>query len=355
MPHFVSHNASALAHGYGWGWSERVVDEAAAVAARGYRTVASEVEGLERSWKWSDFLLRRGLSVKSGAEQEQGKVGEKVVEFVEAGSNGTVEKAKKVGRPRKVEDDVEKAKTSRRRPRATMKKLEEEIAANEAASGSGIPPMKLKLTTRKRRSAAVARSAASADSGELAVSSLDDPRFDVGVASQLSEGVSELGSEDGFRGQGSSALTGDTLNFKAGGESSSAILSSLVEEGESQVETGHGRGVFPPLKPLKGVVQSGMGREAVDGPPRTAPKFPKPDLTSKQRITRLELDGDDNGKERGANVVLPDQYVDPKEVFLMLHHARPGNYTSAEKARLSWIFHRFAESGLVRLSVAGLH
>jgi hypothetical protein len=37
-----------------------------------------------------------------------------------------------------------------------MKKLEEEIAANEAASGSGIVPVKLKLTTRKKRSVSVA-------------------------------------------------------------------------------------------------------------------------------------------------------------------------------------------------------
>ena len=63
---------------------------------------------------------------------------------------------------------------------------------NEAASGSGIPLMKLKLMTmRKRRSASMTRSASSVDSGELAVSSFDDPRFDVGVAPQLSQGISE--------------------------------------------------------------------------------------------------------------------------------------------------------------------
>jgi hypothetical protein len=228
-----------------------------------------------------------------------------------------------------------------------MKKLEEEIAANEAASGSGIVPVKLKLTTRKKRSGSV--SAAGADSGELAVSSFDD--LSLGVE----EEVEKLGSEEEFRGQGSSALAGgesEALNLKAGGESSNAILSSLVEDGEAQVERGELRRVFPPLKRA---VQSGTRREAVDTPPRTAPRFPKLDLTSKQRITRVELEGDDKGSVKGANVVVPDQYSDPKKVFQMLQQARPGAYTSAEKARLSWIFHRFAESGLVLLSLTSRH
>lgn len=332
LPHFLSHNSSVLARA----WGERGSDEAAAVVGRGYRTLASELEKCERSWTLTDFLSRRGFSVKSGAELEQGSVveGEKKV-------------AKKVGRPRKVEDGGEKAKR-KRRPRASMKRLEEEIAANEAASGSGISPVKLKLTTTRRRSVSVVESVAvaGAESREVSGSSFDDSRFDVGVgvAPQLGEEVGELGSEEEFKGQGSSALVGsgtDRLNLKAGGESSNAILSLLVEDGESQVEKGVVRSIFPPLK-------SRTPRESVDAPPRTAPRFPKLDLTSKQRIARVELDGDDKGNERGAKVVVPDQYSDPKKVFQMLQHARPGAYTSAEKARLSWIFHRFAESGLVR-------
>jgi hypothetical protein len=347
LPYLLSQSSSLLVPG----WTHRTTDEAAAVVARGYRTLASEVESLERSWRLTDFFVKRGLSVKSGAEQEQGKggegVGEKVVELVEAGKDAEkIEKLRKVGRPRKVEDGIEKAKP-RRKARATMKKLEEEIAANEAASGSGIVPVKLKLTTRKKRSGSV--SAAGADSGELAVSSFDD--LSLGVE----EEVEKLGSEEEFRGQGSSALAGgesEALNLKAGGESSNAILSSLVEDGEAQVERGELRRVFPPLKRA---VQSGTRREAVDTPPRTAPRFPKLDLTSKQRITRVELEGDDKGSVKGANVVVPDQYSDPKKVFQMLQQARPGAYTSAEKARLSWIFHRFAESGLVLLSLTSRH
>ena len=159
-----------------------MTDEAAAVVAQGYRTLASEVESLERSWRLIDLFVRRGLSVKSGVEHEQEKdgegVGEKVVELVEAGKGAEkIEKVRKVGRPRKVEDGVEKAKP-RRKTRATMKKLEEEIAANEAASGSGIEPVKLRLTTRKKRSGSM--SATGAASGELAVSSFDD--LSLGVA-----------------------------------------------------------------------------------------------------------------------------------------------------------------------------
>jgi hypothetical protein len=66
-----------------------------------------------------------------------------------------VEEVRKVGRPRNVEDGVEKAKP-RRKARATMKKPEEEIAANEVVSGSGIVPVKLKLMMRKKRSVSVA-------------------------------------------------------------------------------------------------------------------------------------------------------------------------------------------------------
>jgi hypothetical protein len=345
LPHLLSQSSSVLAPG----WSRRATEEAAAVVARGYRTLASEVESLERSWRLTDFCLRRGLSVKSGAGQEKGKGEESVGELVAVEKDAEkVEKVRKVGRPRKVEDGVEKAKP-RRKARATMKKLEEEIAANEAASGSGVVPVKLKLTTRKKRSVSVA--VASADSGELAVSDSSFDDLSLGIAPRLGEEVGKLGSEEEFRSQGSSALAdgeSEALNSKAVGESSNAILSSLVEDGESQVEIEEVRIVFPPLK---GAVQSGTRREAVDAPPRTAPRFPKLDLTSKQRITRVELEGDDKGNEKGANVVVPDQYSDPKKVFQMLQQGRPGAYTSAEKARLSWIFHRFAESGLVRPSL----
>jgi hypothetical protein len=181
------------------------------------------------------------------------------------------------------------------------------------------------------------------------VSSFDD--FSLGVVPRLGEEVGKSGSEEEFRGQGPSALADGgsmELNSKAGGESSNAILSSLIEDGESQVEIGEVRVVF---LPLKGAVQRGTRREAVDAPPRTAPRFPKLDLTSKQQITRVDLEGYDKGNEKGTNVVVPDQYSDLKKVFQMLQQARPGAYTSTEKARLSWIFHRFAESGLVRLSL----
>ena len=43
--------------------------------------------------------------------------------------------------------------------------------------------------------------------------------------------MNELGSKEGFRGQGSSTWVGNTLNFKTSGESSNAILLILVEEG----------------------------------------------------------------------------------------------------------------------------
>jgi ATP-dependent RNA helicase SUPV3L1/SUV3 len=59
------------------------------------------------------------------------------------------------------------------------------------------------------------------------------------------------------------------------------------------------------------------------------------------------LDADDKGNERAAKIVIPEKYSDPKKVYLMLEEAKPGTFTSAEKARLSWIFHRFAESGWV--------
>ncbi|KAG0584350.1 hypothetical protein KC19_3G204900 [Ceratodon purpureus] len=328
LPRILSHN------------SARVADEAAAGLARGYRAVAREVEGLEGGrWRLTEFFSRRGLSVKSGVEGGE----EKAVELVSEKG----EKVRKVGRPRKVEDGGAKEKEKvkpRRKPRATMKKLEEEIAANEAAaSGSGIAPVKLKLTTRKRRTTAASVSVAGADSGEAVGSSLDDFSLGVGVAPQLGEGAGKSGREEEFRSRIASASTGGesgALNSKAGGESSNSILSSLVEDGEE----GEARSGFPSLK---GAMQSGTRRETGDAPPRTAPRFPKLDLTSKQRITRVELDGDEKGNEKGAKVVVPDQYSDPKKVFQMLQHARPGTFTSAEKARLSWIFHRFAESGWV--------
>jgi hypothetical protein len=36
------------------------MEEAAAVVAWGYRMLAREVESLERSWRLTDFCLRRG-------------------------------------------------------------------------------------------------------------------------------------------------------------------------------------------------------------------------------------------------------------------------------------------------------
>jgi len=315
LPQILNHNnASVLAHG----WNANLPDEA---ARRVYSNLAREVEGFDRSWRFWDLGLRRGFSSKSSVE-------EKVVEE-------TVVKVKKVGRPRKVEDGVEKAKP-RRKPRASMKKLEEEIAANEAASGSA--HVKLKLT-RKKRSESKVEALVGADS---VVSSGDD--F-VGVATSLGVARRKLDSNVDVRGQDCSALADgviDSLNLEAVGESSNAILSSLVEDGESQGEREEVRKVSSPLK------------EATDSPPRIAPRFPKIDLTSKQRITSVELDGDDKGHENGANVVVPAQYSDPKMVLHQLQQARPGPYTSAEKARLSWIFHRFAESGLVRQALAGL-
>jgi hypothetical protein len=89
------------------------------------------------------------------------------------------------------------------------------------------------------------------------VSSFDD--LSLGVAPRLGEEVGKSGSEEEF-----SALVDSgskALNLKAGGESSNAILSSLVEDGESQVEIGEVRVVFPPLK---GAVQRGTRREAGD-------------------------------------------------------------------------------------------
>lgn len=345
LSQFLNQNSSVLAHS----WSEKFPDEAATVVGRGYSTLVREVDGVEKSFRFSDFLMRRGFSLKSAVEQEQGKVEVKVegnVEGkVEEKVSEAVVKVKRVGRPRKVADGVDdKVVKPRRKPRVTMKQLEEEIAANEAASGSSAgPPVELKLT-RKKRSGSRVKAVAGADSGELAVSSVDDSSFDVvGVAPQFGK----LASGEEVRGQDSSALADDvidSLNSEAVGESSNAILSSLVEDGESQVQREQVRKVFPPLK---------GARDAADSPPRTAPKFPKLDLTSKQRIISVELDGDE-GNERGAKVLVPAQYSDPKKVFHMLQHARPGSYTSTEKARLSWIFHRFSESGLVRQSLADL-
>ena len=76
---------------------------------------------------------------------------------------------------------------------------------------------------------------ASADFGELDVldSSFDDLSLD--VAPQLEEEVGKLGSDKEFRSQGSSVLAdgkSEALSSKAGGESSDAILSSLVDDGE---------------------------------------------------------------------------------------------------------------------------
>lgn len=303
----LNHNApSVLAHG--WRNPNLPVNEAAAAVGRGYSTLVREVEGFDRSWRFWDLGLRRGFSLKSAVEQEQGKVEVAKVEET------VVKVVKRVGRPRKADSNgVEKAKP-RRKPKATMKKLEEEIAANEAASGSA--PVKLKLTRKKSKKVEVL---AGVDS---AVSSVDDS---VGVAT-ISFG--ELGSEEEVRCPDSSALI-DSLKLEAVGESSNAILSSLVEDGEPHLDVRKLQ--IPALK---------------DSPP--APRFPKLDLTSKQRIISVELDGDDKGNERGAKVVVPAKYSDPQKVFQMLQHARPGAYTSAEKARLSWIFHRFAESGLVR-------
>lgn len=80
-----------------------------------------------------------------------------------------------------------------------------------------------------------------------------------------------------------------------------------------------------------------------------APKFPKLDVTSKHRvIEKLEAEDWVRGGGQGSKVVLPPHYSDPQKVFQMLQHAKPGSYSSSEKARLSWIFHRFSESGLVR-------
>lgn len=297
----LNHNApSVLAHG--WRNPNLPVNEAAAAVGRGYSTLVREVEGFDRSWRFWDLGLRRGFSLKSAVEQEQGKVEVAKVEET------VVKVVKRVGRPRKAADSngVEKVKPPRRKPKATMKKLEEEIAANEAASGSA--PVKLKLTRKKSKKVEVL---AGVDS---AVSSVDDS---VGVAT-----IS--GSEEEVRCPDSSALI-DSLKLEAVGESSNAILSSLVEDGEPHLD---------------------VRKLQKDSPP--APRFPKLDLTSKQRIISVELDGDDKGNERGAKVVVPAKYSDPQKVFQMLQHARPGAYTSAEKARLSWIFHRFAESGLVR-------
>lgn len=79
-----------------------------------------------------------------------------------------------------------------------------------------------------------------------------------------------------------------------------------------------------------------------------APKFPKLDVTSKHRvIEKLETEDWVRGGGQVAKVVLPPHFSDPQKVFQMLHHAKPGAYSSSEKARLSWIFHRFSESGLV--------
>jgi hypothetical protein len=117
------------------------------VVARGYRMLAREVESLERSWRLTDFCLRR----RCGERWRVSGSGE---------GCGEVEEVRKVGRPRKVEDGIEKAKP-RRKASATMKKPEEEIAANEVVSGSGIVPVKLKLTMRKKRSVSVAVASAS--------------------------------------------------------------------------------------------------------------------------------------------------------------------------------------------------
>lgn len=77
-----------------------------------------------------------------------------------------------------------------------------------------------------------------------------------------------------------------------------------------------------------------------------APKFPKQDPTSKQRNFKETVGAEQNINE-GTKVSLPPQYADSQKVFQMLQQAKAGSYTSAEKARLSWIFHRFAESGSV--------
>ncbi len=51
--------------------------------------------------------------------------------------------------------------------------------------------------------------------------------------------------------------------------------------------------------------------------------------------------------EKTVKVPIPPQYSDPRQVFSMLHQSKPSGVSSFEKARFSWIFHRFAESGYV--------
>jgi hypothetical protein len=51
--------------------------------------------------------------------------------------------------------------------------------------------------------------------------------------------------------------------------------------------------------------------------------------------------------EKTVKVPIPPQSSDPWKVFTMLHQSKPSGVLSFEKARFSWIFHRFAESGYV--------
>lgn len=349
LPSLLAKHASQLAaHS-----DKRRVEEAGAMAERCLSTIAREAEDLTgKGWSAVDVLWRRGFSSGigeaggGGGVAEAGKSGgggEADVALAE----GNVEKPKRVGRPRKLGEDG--GAKPRRKPRATMKKLEAEIAANEAASGSGSPVVKSRVT--KKRSAA-AESVAVKDSVNAAVSSSDVSNFDTGVVPQFGEGFGSFDSQEEFKNRVSSELNLDT-----GEKSSNAILSSIVEDGDSfarsssssEIAASHlEREELSSLLPaLKGAPQNGTSQESRDGPPRTAPRFPKLDLTSKQRSSRVELDGEEKSNERELKVEVPPQYSDPHKVFQMLLQARPGAYTSAEKARLSWIFHRFAESGWV--------
>lgn len=225
--------------------SNAPVDE----SKRSYSTLVREVESFKRFW---DLGFKRGLQ-----------------------SEAKVEEKRRVGRPRKVIDGVEKV-TRPKKPKLSMKKLELEIAENEAVSES-VPKLTRVLA----------------------------------------------GAGDSDEGLDSSALI-NSLNPEVTGESSDAILASIVEDGEL-----------------------GLNEEVRLVEPPPAPRYPKLDLTSKQRFTTAMLDADDKGNERAAKIVIPEKYSDPKKVFLMLEEAKPSTFTSAEKARLSWIFHRFAESGSV--------
>lgn len=110
--------------------------------------------------------------------------------------------------------------------------------------------------------------------------------------------------------------------------------------------------VFPPSKQRPEIFSEDSIQEMLENheygdlKPRVAPKFPKVDVMRAGKGSPQGESGNDQN-EKTVKVPIPPQYSDPRQVFSMLHQSKPSGVSSFEKARFSWIFHRFAESGYV--------